>query len=182
MQARRTSPRERLLAAGRELLEQRGVGFVTPDTVSTEAGLKPGRFKRAFASNDAFLLELMEILGDEVRDSLAKLTLNMPPGLPRMKLTIDSYLAANVQRPALRELVDTLRTDAAGAEAVRRRVAAFTMMMELELKSVKWPQAAAAARLLTAAIVEISLAEYEAGESLPELRATLYNYLERAAI
>jgi AcrR family transcriptional regulator len=177
--SKRPALRERLLAAGRRLAERGGIEGLGAEAVAREAGLKGGTFARQFPTHSLFLGELMEGFADEVRGTVAKLTLNMAPGLPRMKLAIDSYLAANVQRPALRELVITLRADPAGAEAIRRRILAFMMMMELELKSIKWPRAAAAARLITAAVIEISMAEYEARAPLPEFRSTLYTYLER---
>jgi AcrR family transcriptional regulator len=171
--------RDRLLAAGRRLLERVGADGVTAESVAEEAGLKAGTFQRHFGTPEAFLCALMEAMADEVRASLAKLTLNMPAGLPRMKLAIDSYLAANVERPRLRELVTRLRADPEGARAIQRRIVAFTMMMELELKSLKRPRASATARLLTAAVIETSMAEYEARAPLPDFRATLYTYLER---
>lgn len=123
----------------------------------------------------------MDQLADEVRESVGKMTLNMPAGLGRMKLAIDAYLAANLDRRTLRELVLAMRVEPQGAESIRRRMVAFLMMVELELKSQGVARAPALARLISAAVIETSWAEYEARAPLPEFRRTLYGWLDQVA-
>ncbi len=125
-----------------------------------------------------FEFDLLAALLDEVRDSVAKTTLGMKAGLPRLQLAIETYLEANLARPAVRKLALRLQARAAGAAILRSRVAGFTLMMEMELKTLKWPHAAATARLFTAALLEIAYAEHEAERALPELRDHVSRYFE----
>lgn len=177
----RGASRQRLLDAGLELAQTARLERLTVAGVCARAGLKAATFHRQFASERAFHVELMQLLYGGVRRSIAKLTYNMPAGLPRMKLAIEAFLAANLARPALRQMALELRSDPAGAEVIRRQVLGFMMMMELELKSIGWPRPVPSARLLTAGIVETTLAEYEAGKALPAFRSTLFDYLDAHA-
>ncbi|HEY9545263.1 MAG TPA: hypothetical protein VIR56_04605, partial [Solimonas sp.] len=68
-----------------------------------------------------------------------------------------------------------------GAAVIRRRIQGFKLMLQLELKTNGWQFPEASARLATAAIIEIGLAESEAGHRLPDLRETLLHYFNTGA-
>lgn len=172
--------KNRLRKAARGLVDIRGAGIGTAD-IATAAGLPPGVVAQAYGDVEALLCEVLGQMYEEARDFIAKLTFNMPAGPPRLRLALDSYLQALLDRPGLHALAVRLRFHPEGAAVVRRHVHGFKLMFQIELNSNGWPQAEAAARLGTAAIIEIALAETEAGQPLPELRETLIGYFGSAA-
>lgn len=173
-----SADRTALLAAGRRLSEQLRLAELSAEAVCAAAGLSVERFHALYPSLTAYHCELLGRLIDDVRDAVARITTNMPGGVARLKLALETYLEANVSRPTLRELLVTLRFDAAGIEVIRKRVSGFRVMMELELRTAQWPRPAATARLLTAAVTDIAQAEQEAGARQSGMRATLFHYLD----
>ncbi len=171
--------RRALLAAAIELARQLPLAALTTTRICQSAGVAASQFAGVWPDPAAFEHELLAALLDEVRDSVAKSTLGMPAGLPRLKLAIEAYLNANGARPTVRALAYKLQAGPAGAAILRSRVAGFTLMMEMELQALHWPRPAAVARLFTAAILEIAYAEHEAGSALPELRETVFHYFDR---
>lgn len=167
-----------LLTAGHRILEAEGLSGFSVATACAAAGVSERSFKRHFADRDAFLCALAEQFLDEARDVVTRLTDNMPAGIGRLKLSLETYLAANLQRPALREIMRELRSDERAESLMRRRLTGFTMMTQLELKRARWPNAEITARLLTAAALETIYAEFEARRALPECRDLLFRYLD----
>lgn len=170
--------RSRLLAAGRRLSDRVRLSELTAQAVCAEAALPLDRFASIYPSIEAYHCELLGRLIDDVRDAVARITTNMAGGIPRLKLSLETYLEANASRPTLRELLMALRFDPDGIELIRKRVSGFRVLMELELRSAQWPHPAATARLLTAAVTDIAQAEQEAGGRVPGLRETLFRYLD----
>lgn len=167
-----------LLATGRSLAGQGGLAAITVPALCEGAGISERTFKRLYPGLNAYLGQLARVQLDEARDLLTRMTHNMPPGLPRLKLAMETYLQANLQRPLLREIMRDLRTDPAIETLMRERITGFTMMTGLELRRAKWPRPEMTARLLTTAVLETIFAEFEAGRVLPEYRATLFRYLD----
>ncbi len=167
-----------LLAAGRRVAGRTDRQRLTLAAICAEAGVSEKRFAALYPSLSAYQGELAAALIDDIRDTLTRVTANMPAGIARLKLAIETYLEANLAQPALRELLTALRFDPVGAAVIRRRVAGFIVMMELELRTAHWPQPSACARLLTAGVIEIAHAEHEADLRLPALRSTLFRYLD----
>ncbi|WP_154662534.1 hypothetical protein [Solimonas flava] len=172
-------PRIRLLQAAHRLA---GEGGAPPDAarIAAAAGMPPSAVDAHFGGFDALQCELLALLYDEVRDLVAKLTLNMPAGRVRLQLAIDTYLQALLDRPALAALTRRLRFHPRGAAILRQRVTGFSLMFQLELKAMGWPFAPQTARLCTAALIETATAEAAAGRRLPELRAALLGYFDPA--
>ncbi|HUP91280.1 MAG TPA: hypothetical protein VM074_03460 [Solimonas sp.] len=170
--------RAALLAAGREIAERDGLKALTAARLCTAAKVGERAFKRQYPAMNAFLLDLAEVMLDEARDLTTRLTHNMPAGVGRLKLAMETYLSANQQRPVLREIMRDLRGDDAVEALVKRRLVGFTMMTQLELRRVKWPNAEITARLLTTAALETIFAEFEAGRALPEYRDVMFRYLD----
>ncbi|HEY0973412.1 MAG TPA: hypothetical protein VGE57_02845 [Solimonas sp.] len=172
------SQRRALLAAASRLVRQKPAEPLTPTRLCQEAGVSEAAFATNWPEALAFERQLLVSLLDEVRDSVAKTTLGMAPGLARLKLAVEAYLDANRARPAVRALALKLQADADGAATLRSRVAGFTLMMEMELQAMQWPHPAATARLFTAAVLETAYAEHEAGAKVPALRDCVFRYFD----
>ncbi len=172
--------RERLLAAGRRLADTPGVKRIDESAVCAAAGLAPEALHEAYETAHHFRCALLAALIDDTRDRVARITSNMPAGVERLKLALETYLETNLQRPPLRELLSELRFTHEGAEIIRSRVAGFGVMMGLELRALERPHPEETARLLTAAVTEIAQAEHEAGTRLAAMRDTLLRYLDQA--
>ncbi|MEC9362179.1 MAG: hypothetical protein VYC42_03055 [Pseudomonadota bacterium] len=178
----RTDPlRQRLLSAGRSLLDAEDGGNFDPASVCAAAGAPPESLPRLFGDWDAYRCALLAAMIDEVRERVARITSNMPAGIERLKLALETYLEANVQRPPLRRLLSDLRFTRQGADLIRSRVAGFGIVLGVELRALGRPHPEATARLLTAAVTEIAQAEHEANARVPALRRTLLRYLDRSA-
>jgi AcrR family transcriptional regulator len=172
--------RERLLAAGRRLADTPGVSVIDEEAICAAASVAPEALRAGFGDLHGFRCALLSTLIDDTRDRVARVTSNMPAGVERLKLALETYLEANIQRPPLRELLSELRFTPAGVDIIRSRVAGFGVMMGVELRALGRPHPEATARLLTAAVTEIAQAEHEAGTRLPAMRGTLLRYLDQA--
>jgi TetR/AcrR family transcriptional regulator, transcriptional repressor for nem operon len=172
--------RRRLLTAGRRLVDTPGTPGLDETSVCAAADVTPEQLRQCFGGWQAYRCALLAALIDDTRARVARITSNMPAGIERLKLAVETYLETNVQRPLLRELLSELRFTDAGAELIRARVAGFGVMMGLELRALGRPHPEATARLLTAAVTEIAQAEHEAGCRLPAIRGTLLRYLDQA--
>lgn len=171
----------RLLAVGRRLVDTPGTTAIDEAAICAAAGMTPAALRDAFGDIETFRCALLASLIDDTRNRVARITSNMPAGIERLKLAIETYLEANVQRPALRGLLSELRFTRAGSDIIRSRVAGFGVMMGVELRALGRPHPEATARLLTAAVTEIAQAEHEAGGRLPAMRAALLRYLDQAS-
>lgn len=172
--------RIQLLQAARRLLDA-GRGEISAADVAAAASLPVTSIADTYGDFETMLCELLGQMYDETRELLTRMTLNMPVGRSRLKLSIDAYLQALLERPGLRTLANRLRFHPQGAAVIRQRVRGFNLMLQLELKNNGWRHPEASARLATAAIIEIGLAESAAGQPLPELRETLLNYFGAGA-
>lgn len=157
-----------------------GPEALLPERVCAEARRSLEEFRAIWPDPVAFRIDLLSRLLDEVRDTVAKSTLGMAPGLQRAKLAIEAYLEANLARHVLRSLAHELRPHPAGAAVLRQRVFGFMMMMKLELHAMGWPRTEATARLMTAAVLETAVAEFEASRALPEMRQVIFAYFNRS--
>lgn len=172
--------RTQLSHAARRLIDA-AHGDINAMDIAAAAGLPVTSIAESYGDFDALLCALLGQMYDETRDLIARMTLNMPVGRSRLKLAIDAYLQALLERPGLRALANRLRFHPQGAAVIRQRIHGFNLMLQLELKTNGWQYPEASARLATAAIIEIGFAEAEAGQPLPELRETLLNYFDTGA-
>ncbi|WP_169577641.1 TetR/AcrR family transcriptional regulator [Sinimarinibacterium sp. CAU 1509] len=173
--------RAALLAAGLRVLATNPPDQVTPEKVAHEAGVEVAAFARHFSSMPDFLCAALAQLSDRVRDKVARIMTNMSPGLPRLQVAVETYLEASRHTPLLRSLSLHLRSDPHYVEFLRSRVAGFSLMMELELRTLKHPFPAETARLLTAAAMEVGATETLAGKRQPALREAWLRFCETAA-
>ena len=173
--------RAALIEAGLRLLARHSPAAITPESVCAETGLDPAGFAQQFPTIEALHCAMLGRLSDGVRDKLSRVMTNMPPGLPRLQVAVETYLESSFANTALRTLSVHLRNDPGYAEFLRSRVTGLSLMMTLELRSLGHPQAAETARLLTAAALEVGASEQTAGRRLPALRASWLRYCQTAA-
>lgn len=169
--------RVRLSQAARQLVDADGAR-VSATAVATAAALPQQSIAQNFGDFDTLLCELLGQLYGEARHEIVRATANMVSSRSRLKLIIDVYLQALLQRPGLQALGLRLRFHPRGSAVVRQNLHGLTLLLQIELKSLGWAQPAATARLAAAAIVGISLAEAAAGRALPDLRDTLLGYYD----
>ncbi|HEY1077479.1 MAG TPA: hypothetical protein VGE51_12375 [Fontimonas sp.] len=171
--------RQQLLATGRRLAAtHRRRAELTRAVVCAQAGVTPEAFAALYGSDEAFHCDLLAALLDDLRDTVTRATAGMPPGIPRLKMAVETYLEAQARQPTLCELRDSLHVCSDGAQALARHRSGFGMMVALELKASDWPEHQAAGPLLAAAIAEVARAERQDTQPMPGLRETLYRYLD----
>ena len=136
-------------------------------------------FRRHFGSLADFQAALMAQGLDEVRQQVFEAMAPAPAGPERLALALRTWLDAHRARPWVRALTVRLWGNARAFELVRQRINGFVMILQLELEAVDWPRATTSARLCAAAMFDISLAEFEAGRALPDLRDTMLAYVRR---
>ncbi len=173
--------RSALIAAGLRVLATIPPGKLTSDAVVLEAGIDSASFAHHFDSTSDLLCAALALLSDRVRDKVTRIMTNMPPGLPRLQVAVETYLEASRNNSLLRTLSLHLRSDPHYVEFLRSRVAGFSLMMELELRTLKHPFPADTARLLTAAAMEVGATETLAGQRQPALRDAWLRYCETVA-
>ncbi|HEX4896303.1 MAG TPA: hypothetical protein VFV11_08235 [Solimonas sp.] len=153
---------------------------LTAERLAQASGRPAAEFAALWSDPVNFRIELLARLLDEVRDSVAKNTAGMAPGLMRAKLATEAYLEANLERHLLRRLVFELRHLEEGAAVIRARAFGFMMMMKLELHAMGRTRTEAISRLMTAAVLETAVAEFEAERALPEMRQVIFSYFNRS--
>ncbi len=170
--------RQQLLAAGRSLAAHSRRAGLTREAVCRQAGLSTTEFAALYTSDEAFHCDLLATLLDDLRDTVARATAGMPAGIPRLKMSVETYLEAQARQPTLCEMRDTLHVYSDGAQVLIRHRSGFSVMVALELKASGWPEHQAAGELLAAAIAEVARAERQDVQPMPGLRQTLYRYLD----
>lgn len=169
-----------LLEAGLRLLAQGSkAADLEPLALTVEAGLQPAAYAESYPGPHDYLLALFDRLLDEARDAATGATVDQPAGTMGLKRGIEAYLDVHLRRPALRELTLLLREGAAGQAMIQRRMAGFHRVLQVGFSTLHASFPLGSAQLVTILTVETCQAEYEAQTPLPELRETLYAYIER---
>lgn len=168
-----------LIEAGLKLLAQGCKPAELPlQDLSAVAGLSAQVFERCYATPADFQLALFQRLLDDSR-AAATQAADQPDGLMSLKRGVEAYLDSHLRHPAVRELTLLLRDREAGQAIINRRIAGFHRVLQVGLSALRSLYPLAGAQLLTAMVIETSQAEYEAQAALPEMRETLYAYLDR---
>ncbi|MDD3763464.1 MAG: hypothetical protein PHP86_09265 [Nevskiales bacterium] len=171
-----TAASARLLQAGRRLAGRSGAAHFDRTDICDEAGLPPETVDAAFGDYARFECALLGALLDDVRDTVARVTTNMAPGIPRLKLSIETYLESSLMQPAISAMARRHRNSRSGEAVLRARIAGFTLMMELELCAIGWPHPSETAQLFTQVVLDIAAAEAEARRRQLGLREVLFGY------
>lgn len=169
-----------LIDAGLKLLaEGRKAADLQMSQLTLAAGLPPAAFAECYPTQTEFLLDLFQHLLDAARDAATLTTANPEAGSLGVKRGIEAYLDTHLRHPALRELTLLLRDRAAAQDIIGRRIAGFHRVLQVGLSALRALYPLASAQLVTAMVIEISQAEYEVQNPLPDLRETLYAYIDR---
>jgi len=169
-----------LIAAGLKLLDQgRRAADLQPLQLTLTAGLPPAAFADRYPTQTDFLLDLFQHLLDAARDAATLTPADPATGTLGVKRGLEAYLDSHLRHPALRELTLLLRDRAAAQTIIGRRIAGFHRVLQVGFSSLRALYPLAAAQLVTAMVIETTQAEYEVQKPLPELRETLYAYVDR---
>lgn len=172
-----TSPRDVLLETGKRLALERGSAvWLDAKAVTHTANLPEPVFFANFSDQRGYLLSLMLHFLDLARAEAIEAIGRAPPGIPRVGAAFETYWDANLRWRPMRELAIHFRADPDGTQILRARLNGVVMIAQHELKSIGWPYPAATARLAGNMCVEAAIAEFEAGQKLPEMRGAVMAY------
>lgn len=174
--------RDALLEAAITLAQQRGGALqLTIAEIAREASESPQQAQQCYPEMAVFHRELLQYLLDLARAGVIEMMPTAKPGLSRIRKAFETYLDTNLRHRALRELALHFRNDPDGAERLRMRAHGVMLLTQMELHVAGWPNSAPAARLLTAMVQDVAIAEFEAAAPLPSLRETMFAYLSLPA-
>jgi AcrR family transcriptional regulator len=166
-----------LLDAGVAVAEQHGLAGLSVNRVVAEAGLAKGTFYVHFADRDAFVDALHARFHGQVDAAMSRAVDGVPPGPERLILGIEAYLDVCLRDRAVKALALEARSDPALSALMATRHDRFAAVAAPSLKAMGWPDATAAAQLLSAMASEIAVRELDAGRRLPAQRRALRRYL-----
>jgi AcrR family transcriptional regulator len=166
-----------LLDAGVAVAERHGLAGLSVNRVVAEAGLAKGTFYVHFADRDAFVDALHARFHGQVDLAVATAVAGTEPGPERLILAIEAYLDVCLRDRAVKALALEARSDPALSALMATRHDRFAAVAVPSFKAMGWPDAPAAAQLLTAMVSEIAIRELDAGRRQPPARRALRRYL-----
>jgi TetR/AcrR family transcriptional repressor of nem operon len=169
--------RDVLLDAGRAVVARDGLAGLSVNRVVAEAGLAKGTFYVHFADRNAFVDALHAQFHARVDDAVQAAIIDVPLGAKRLLAGTTAYLDVSLADPAVKALTLEARTDPKLTELMAARHDRFATMIVSSLKAMGWPDATAAAQLLSAMTREIAMRELDAGKRLPAMRRALKRFL-----
>jgi len=166
--------RKQLLDAALVLLDNDGWGELPISEITRHAGVAKGTFYVHFADRDAFVVALHQRFHDELFGEVAAASADLPPGRERLEARFVSFLDGCRQMSGVRSLLwNAGRQPALRTEVLRRDSEAAAAIAEDLAAIGRAPLAAERARLLVAAVTAVTVAELEANQILPGMRAAL---------
>jgi TetR/AcrR family transcriptional repressor of nem operon len=166
-----------LLDAGVAVAEQHGLAGLSVNRVVAEAGLAKGTFYVHFADRDAFVDALHARFHAHVDAAMSVAVEGVPPGAERLVAGVEAYLDVCLGDRAVKALALEARSDPALSALMATRHDRFATVAVPSLKAMGWPDATAAAQLLSAMAAEIAVRELDAGRRLSAQRRALRRYL-----
>ena len=169
--------RQALLDAGAAVAGEQGLAGLSVNRVVAAAGVAKGTFYVHFRDRSAFVDALHERFHEQVQEAAAGATAGLEPGAERIFRGAEAYLDVCLANRAVKALALEARSDpslSASMAARHDRAAAAAIP---SLKAMGWPDAAAAAQLLSAMTAEIAVRELDAGKRLPASRRALQRFL-----
>lgn len=170
--------RQRLLGAGPQLTGRHAFAELSGELIASAAGLGVEQFAESFPSVVAYVDALQEQFLDEVRNRVIKVTTETVPGLLRMKLATESYLATCIEYRGLRGWFIEARLRPELSDSLRRRNQIYGVVIGSEFSHLGWPAPQAAARLYLAMINEAATLEQRAGQARTDVREVLWDFLD----
>lgn len=179
---RAADTRTALVEAGRRLALRKSLADVTPLQLSAEAGMGLDAWERHFHNLAEFVTALQQDFMHRLRRRMMAITAGARPGAMRIKLATEAFLECCLAERELRSWLIEARIDATVAEGLRKQNQTYWMIIGTELGNLGWPYPQAAARLYIAMTNEASLAEHRLGQAIPEMRETLWDFLDRGGL
>ncbi len=169
--------RELLLDAGAEVAASEGLSGLSVNRVVAAAGVAKGTFYVHFADREAFVDALHARFHERVQEASAEVTAATEPGAERIWRGVEAYLDVCLEFPAVKALALEVRTEGTLTEAMEARHERASAAAVPSFKAMGWPDAGAAAQLLSAMTAEIAIRELDAGRRLPAARRSLRRFL-----
>ncbi len=167
-----------LLAASQTLAERYTLAELSPARISAAAAVDVAHFDAAFDGVLAYVEALQQQFMTGLRDRIVKVTAGTDPGLLRVKLASEAYLAGCLEQRRLRGWLIEARTQPLLANGLRRQNQVYWMLVGSELSALGWRHPQAAARLFLAMINEASVVEHRAGQAVDSVREALWDFLD----
>jgi TetR/AcrR family transcriptional repressor of nem operon len=168
---------EVLLDAGVVVAEREGLAGLSVNRVVALAGVAKGTFYVHFPDREAFVDALHERFHRHVSEAVAGATAGVAPGAELIVAAIDAYLDVCLAERAVKALTLEARADGALTTEMAARHDRFVTSAVPSLREMGWPDARAAAQLLSAMTSELAIRELEAGRQLPGGRRALRRFL-----
>lgn len=172
--------REALLDAGVRLAKTTGLAGLSVNRIVAEAGVSKGAFFHHFPDRASYLLVLHRDFHDRVLAEAGTILDEAPPGAERLLQATRTYLDACLRERGVRALLLEARAEPVTAAEVRARNAQNADIFEADFAAMGWAQPHASAQLWVGMAAEAALLEFDAGQRITELRASLARYVDAA--
>jgi TetR/AcrR family transcriptional regulator, transcriptional repressor for nem operon len=171
--------RAALLSAGLALAETGSLAATSVDHVVRAAGVSKGTFYVHFADRAAYLAALHRAFYAEVGTRIGAALSAHQPGADRLRAGASAYLDTCLDARGVKAMLLDIRSEPAIADQVRENVAGFAAIVTADFAALGAPAPAPAARLFTAMVQEVALAELQGGGADEDLRAALWRFSTR---
>jgi len=171
--------RNALLAAGQRLLGTADLARISVNAIVAEAGMAKGSFYQHWPSRAEYVRVLHVRFHDELAESIATATADLPPGRDRLEAGMNAYLDGCLADPATKALLVQSRTEAGLSDLVAARNDSSATLVLPDLVALGWAPPEPIAALLVAAVAEIALVELAAGKRDKKLRRALLRLATR---
>jgi hypothetical protein len=174
--------KEQILRAAQQLIGRGSTpSRLRADDLVASGACSAEQFGQAFPDVATFQRELCAQLFAQARAAVIEATTGIDNGLPQLKRAFETYLDYNLREPALQELAHHVQETAAGLELLQRMELGVALVVQADLDAMNATLRRARARLLTALVVTVVRAEYQARKKLPDLREALMDYCRLSA-
>lgn len=172
--------RRKLLDAAPALAAQIAYEELSIAALCRAAGVATNDFKAAFGDLQQYVEALQQQFLDDIRARIIKVTSGTQPGLLRIRLASESYLAHCAEMVAVRRWLLAARAQPAILRGLQQQNQNFALLLGTELHALGRRHAGAVARLYIAMLNEVAAAEDRLGHPHAACRAALTHFLERA--
>ncbi|NGY06666.1 hypothetical protein [Solimonas terrae] len=142
------------------------------------AGIPASDFKTTFGDIPTYLEAVQQDFLQNVRARIINVTNGATPGLLRIKLGSESYLAYCAENAGVRDWLVAARAQPRVLRGLQQQNQSFTLVLGAELRALGRYQPDAAARLYIAMLNEVASSEQRSRRRLPDLRDALWHFLD----
>jgi AcrR family transcriptional regulator len=145
--------------------------------VVAQAEVAKGTFYVHFRDREEFIDALHEGFHERAGAAVAAAVEGVPEGAARIVAAAEAYLDTCLSDQAIKALALEARADGSATRAMTARRERAELALVPSFRAMGWPDARAAAHLLSAMTNEIAVREMEARRRLPPARRTLARFL-----